>query len=206
MPGQAGGASWSGAAVDPTSGWLYVTSRTAPIVTKLNRPSPLVPLADRYVGQTRFLPGPQNLPLFKPPFGRVVAIDLNTGDHAWVVPLGEGPRKHPLLAALDLPRLGSPRRGFPLVTKTLLFAAQQGRQTGMRRAHDRPWVQVFTFASLEPALEVFDKRTGELLAQIGLPANASGALMTYMTRGRQYIVIPVGGASISAELVALSLP
>jgi glucose dehydrogenase len=206
MPGQAGGASWSGAAVDPATGWLYVTSRTVPIVTTLNRPSALVPLADRYVGRTQFLPGPERLPLFKPPFGRVVAIDLNTGDHAWTVPLGEGPRKHPLLAPLDLPRLGSPRRGFPLVTKTLLFAAQQGRQTGQRRAHDRPWVQIFTFAALEPTLEVFDKKTGELLAQIELPTNAHGALMTYMARGRQYIVIPVGGANIPAELVALSLP
>jgi len=206
MPGQAGGASWSGAAVDPATGWLYVTSRTLPIVTTLSRPSPLVPLADRYVGRTQFLPGPERLPLFKPPFGRVVAIDLNTGDHAWTVPLGEGPRKHPLLVPLDLPRLGSPRRGFPLVTKTLLFAAQQGRQTGVRRSHDRPWVQIFTFATLEPTLEVFDKKTGDLLAQIELPANAHGALMTYMARGRQYIVIPVGGANIPAELVALSLP
>ena len=207
MPGQAGGASWSGAAVDPATGWLYVTSRTVPIVTKLNRPHPLVPLADRYVGQTQFLPGPQGLPLFKPPFGRVVAIDLNTGDHAWTVPLGEGPRKHPSVAHLDLPRLGSPRRGFPLVTKTLLFAAQQGLQVGgQRRAHDRPWAQIFTFATLEPTLEVFDKQTGALRAQVELPANAHGALMTYMTRGRQYIVIPVGGAGIPAELVALSLP
>jgi quinoprotein glucose dehydrogenase len=71
---------------------------------------------------------------------------------------------------------------------------------------DRPWLQIFTFATLEPTLEVFDKKTGELRAQIELPANASGALVTYMVRGRQYIVIPVGGANISAELVALSLP
>jgi len=206
VPGQAGGASWSGAAVDAATGWLYVTSRTLPIVTKLNRPDPVIQLADRYVGQLQTLLGPERLPLFKPSFGRVVAIDLNTGDHAWTVPLGEGPRKHPLLAPLDLPRLGSPRRGFPLVTRTLLFAAQEGRPTGQRRAQDRPWVQVTTFATLEPTLEVFDKKTGELLAQIELPANAHGALMTYMVRGRQYIVIPVGGANLPAELVALSLP
>jgi len=65
---------------------------------------------------------------------------------------------------------------------------------------------VVTFATDEPTLQVFDKQTGELLAQIELPANAHGALMTYMVRGRQYIVIPVGGANLPAELVALSLP
>jgi quinoprotein glucose dehydrogenase len=158
------------------------------------------------VGIPQPLFGPQRLPLFKPPFGRLVAIDLNTGDHAWTVPLGEGPRRHPLLAPLGLPRLGSPRRGFPLVTGTLLFAAQEGRPTGVRRAHDRPWVQVWTYATVEPTLEVFDKTTGELLAQVELPGNAQGALMTYMVRGRQYIVVPVGGANLPAELVALGLP
>jgi quinoprotein glucose dehydrogenase len=206
MPGQAGGASWSGAAVDPATGWLYVTSRTLPIVTTLSRPDLPIPIADRYVGRFQPLFGPERLPLFKPPFGRVVAIDLNTGDHAWTVPLGEGPRNHPLLAPLNLPRLGWDRRGFALVTRTLLFAAQQGRLTGIRQAQDRPWVRIYTFATHEPTLEVFDKKTGALLAQIELPANAHGALMTYMVRGRQYIVIPVGGASLPAELVALSLP
>ena len=58
----------------------------------------------------------------------------------------------------------------------------------------------------EPTLEVFDKTTGALLARIELPANAQGALMTYMVRGRQYIVVPVGGANLPAELIALSLP
>jgi quinoprotein glucose dehydrogenase len=120
--------------------------------------------------------------------------------------LGEGPRQHPSLAALDLPRLGSIRRGFPLVTRTLLFAAQEGRVTGARWSKDRPWVRILTWASVEPTLEVFDKTTGALLARIELPANAQGALMTYMARGKQYIVVPVGGANLPAELVALSLP
>jgi quinoprotein glucose dehydrogenase len=206
VPGQGGGASWSGAAVDPTTGWLYVTSRTWPLVTRLNRPSPVLQLSDWFVGEPQPLFGPERLPIFKPPFGRVVAIDLNTGEQAWTVPLGEGPRKHPLLAPLDLPRLGSPRRGFPLVTRTLLFAAQEGRPTSVRRAQDRPWAQVWKYESLEPSLEVFDKKTGDLLARIELPANAQGALMTYMVRGTQYVVVPVGGAGIPAELVALSLP
>jgi quinoprotein glucose dehydrogenase len=135
-----------------------------------------------------------------------VAIDLNTGDHAWTVPLGEGPRNHPSLAHLNLPRLGSERRGFPLVTSTLLFAVQEGRARGLRQAHDRPWVRIFTWDVYEPTLQVFDKATGALIAQVELPANAQGALMTYMVRGRQYIVMPVGGANLPAELIALTLP
>jgi glucose dehydrogenase len=76
----------------------------------------------------------------------------------------------------------------------------------VRPPKDRAWTRIFTWAIYEPALEVFDKTTGALLARIELPANAQGALMTYMTRGRQYIVVPVGGANLPAELVALTLP
>jgi quinoprotein glucose dehydrogenase len=205
--GAAAGASWSGAALDPDTGRLYVTSRTLPFVVRLHRPKPPTPSAIHYSGD--FWPlavGPERLPLFKPPFGRIVAIDLNTGDHAWTAPLGEGPRAHPSLAHLNLPRLGSARRGFPLVTRTLLFAAQEGRVLALRPAQDRPWVRIFTWAVFEPTLQVFDKATGALLAQIELPANAQGALMTYMLRGRQYIVYPAGGANLPAELIALALP
>ena len=206
LPGQAGGPSWSGAAVDPATGWLYVTSRTLPLVTRLAPPATRVPIVDRYVGGFQPIDGPERLPLFKPPYGRIVAIDLNTGEHAWTVPLGEGPRSHPALAALDLPRLGSARRGFPLLTRTLLFAAQEGRPTSLRPGVDRPWTRIWTWANEDPSLEAFDKTTGALLARLELPANAHGALMTYMTRGRQYIVIPVGGANLPAELIALTLP
>lgn len=183
-----------------------MTSRTLPFVTALNRPGLPVPPGARYVADPQPLGGPDRLPLFKPPYGRIVAIDLNRGEHAWTVPLGEEPRRHPTLAGLDLPRLGSARRGFPLVTRTLLFAAQEGRVTGVRWARDRPWVRIFTWAPVEPTLEVFDKTTGALLARVELPANAQGALMTYMVRGKQYIVVPVGGANLPAELIALSLP
>jgi quinoprotein glucose dehydrogenase len=150
--------------------------------------------------------GPQGLPLFKPPFGRIVAIDMNTGDHVWTVPLGEGPRDHPTLASLNLPRLGAPMRGFPLLTRTLLFAAQEGRPAGMRQAQDHPWVPIWKYVKDDPTLEVFDKKNGDLLARIELPQNARGNLMTYEVNGKQYIVIPVGGANLPAELVALSLP
>jgi quinoprotein glucose dehydrogenase len=206
LPGIAGGASWSGAAVDPATGWLYVTSRTIPFVAKLSAPVWPNPAVDRYFADPESLWGPNDLPLFKPPYGRIVAIDLNTGEHAWTVPLGEGPRDHPRLAALNLPRLGSVRRGFPLLTSTLLFAAQEGRVVSVGPPKDRAYTRIFTWATVDPSLEVFDKTTGALLARIPLPANAQGNLMTYMVRGKQYIVMPVGGANLPAELIALALP
>src|SRR5207247_9399218 len=106
----------------------------------------------------------------------------------------------------NLPRLGWNRRGFPLVTRTLLCVAQQGRSISSRSAQDRPGVPIVTFATDEPALQVFDKTTGVLLAQIELPANASGALMTSVARGRQYTGLPVGRPNIPPGLVALGLP
>lgn len=62
------------------------------------------------------------------------------------------------------------------------------------------------FETRDPALSVFDKKTGDLIAEIELPTNATGAPMTYLSGGRQFIVVPVGGASIPAELIALALP
>jgi quinoprotein glucose dehydrogenase len=155
----------------------------------------------RYVGRIMQLDGPEGLPLVKPPYGRMTAIDMNTGNHAWVAPLGEGPRSHPLLRDLDLPMLGWPRRGFPLVTRTLLFVGQDARPAAQAR-RDRQR----TFEIHDAKLRAFDKATGRLLSELDLPANASGALMTYMARGKQFLVVPVGGSNIPAELVALSLP
>jgi quinoprotein glucose dehydrogenase len=206
VPGIGGGASWAGAAFDPDTGRLYVTSVTAPNVVRLSPPPAGSPIRDRYVGRSQRLTGPQGLPLVKPPWGRLTAIDLNAGEHAWAVPMGEGPRRHPLLEPLQLGRLGWSRRGFPLVTRTLLFVAQAGSAGPPRPAIDRPWVLVPRLVSDDPALQVFDKASGELIAKIALPENANGALMTYLAGGKQYVVVPIGGANLPAELVALSLP
>jgi quinoprotein glucose dehydrogenase len=203
LPGQSGGASWAGAAVDPATGWLYVTSRTFPIVTKLSRPGPILQLSDWYVGETQPLFGPERLPLFKPPFGRVVAIDLNTGDHAWTVPLGEGPRKHPLLAPLDLPRLGSPRRGFLLVTRTL--------PSRPRKAPDRCAERPIARGCRSGRSPAGAHARGVRQDDRG-PARADRAARECPRRphdlhgGDRHIVVPVGGANLPAELVALSLP
>ena len=205
IPGTTGGASWAGAAVNPESGVFYVTSVTAPeIVTLIPPKSP--DSFYRYGSETiDSLTGYQGLPVTKPPYGRVTAIDLNTGEHLWMSAVGDGPRNHPALAHLDLPRLGWARRNFLLLTKTLLFLAQEG---------DR-WIRGFTpvgtgveygTKSSDPYLRAFDPNSGELTAEILLPGNATGSPMTYTVGGKQFITIPIGGASQPAELVALSLP
>ena len=193
VPGVGGGASWAGAAFDPDTGRLFVPSITAPNVVTLS-PPPAGSIKDRYVGRLQGLQGPHGLPLFKPPFGRLTAIDLIRGEHVWMVPVGEGPRHHPLLAPLQLGRLGWSRRSFPLATRTLLFVAQMGPAPGTQPASEGPGV------------EVFDKTSGELIAKVELPANATGALMTYLAGDKQYVVVPIGGRGRPAELIALSLP
>src|SRR6266850_8019999 len=206
VPGIGGGASWAGAAFDPDTGRLYVTSVTSPNVVSLSAPPAGSSIRDRYVGRSQRLTGPQGLPLLKPPFGRLTVIDLNTGEHAWVIPVGEGPRRHPLLEPLQLGRLGWNRRSFPLVTRTLLFVAQAGASGPPQPARDHPWVLTPKLVSDDAALQVFDKASGDLITKIALPENATGALMTYSAGGKQYIIVPVGGANLPAELVALSLP
>ena len=124
LPGWVGGADWNGAAFDPETQILYVPSITAPIVAALVEPEPDASNF-RYVrGAARNVVGPQGLPLVKPPWGRITAIDLNRGEHVWMVPNGEGPRDHEALQGLDLPRLGIPGRPAPLLTKTLLFIGE----------------------------------------------------------------------------------
>ena len=141
--------------------------------------------------------GPQGLPLVKPPWGRITAIDLNTGDHRWTVANGETPdyiRNHPALKGIDLSNGGKPSRSLLMVTKTLLFAPEGNNL----------WVT--------PAggggnlLRILDKASGKLIHQMPLPAMATGVPMTYMVNDRQYVVLAVGAAGVPAELIALALP
>ena len=108
LPGTLGGASWAGAAVDPARGVLYVPSISGPVILKV-RKSEGIHAAYAYTGLLQFGPdGPEGLPLVKPPYGRVTAIDLNTGEHLWMRPIGNGPRNHPALQHLNLPRWVGP--------------------------------------------------------------------------------------------------
>jgi quinoprotein glucose dehydrogenase len=204
LPGPGGGASWSGAAFDPDTGWLYVPSYTGPFTITLFKPDPAESPA-RIAGRLQYLFGPRKLFLTKPPYGRMTAIDLTTGEHRWMVPVGDGPRNHPALKDLQLPPLGWPFRTHTLLTKTLLFGGQEGRVTRVQESR-RGFALEFTLETFEPKLRAFDKATGALVGEIALPANANGAPMTYMAGGRQYIVVAVGGANVPAELVALRLP
>jgi glucose dehydrogenase len=206
LPGAGGGASWAGASFDPESGILYVPSITAPWTIPLGpQPDPPNSYAARVTGTPRWrASGPLGLPLTKPPYGRVTAVDLASGEHVWMSPMGDGPRLHPALKALSLPRLGWDSRGFVLVTKTLLLVAQEGERKPPRQSASRTSV-VFEYEPRDPALQVFDKRTGELITKVPLPNNALGSPMTYAVGGKQYIVVAVGGANHPAELVALAL-
>ena len=190
-PGSSAG-SWSGAAVDPETGILYVPSSVSYGVKQLITPEdPDATL--RYVeARPSARPQmPQGLPLFKPPYSRMTAIDMNTGEHVWMKPMGNGDRIRnlPLLRDLDLPPLGGDStRAGPLLTKTLLIYALT---TG--GANDGP------------RLVAFDKVSGDELASADLPGGAIGAPMTYMVDGTQYIAVTVGGSRVP-ELIALALP
>ncbi len=203
MPGFIGGASWAGAAVDPDRGILYVPSVTLPTVLSLGKPAG--PSAYAYqVGFNAHPEGPQGLPFTQPPYGRVTAIDLNTGEHLWVTPMGEGPRNHPALKGLNLPNLGWPFRTFVLKTPSLLLAAQEGPWS-LRGISRRGNAIIVGSEDKAPTLRALDPATGAILGEIPIPGNASGGLMTYLAGGEQYIAIPHGGASQRAGIVALKL-
>ena len=195
VPGWVGGASWAGAAADPETGLLYVPSVTNPMWLDLRKPTGPGANLDLKIGESGYrVPGPRGLPLLKPPYGRITAIDLNTGRHAWMIPHGEGPRNHPALRGLHPGPLGSFHRGYVLVTKTLLLGIKEGSWFN-EEAPSEP-----------PKLRAFDKSTGRLIAEVDIPGCATGAPITYMAGGRQYIAVPTGGQSQPAKLFALRLP
>ncbi|MBT6887193.1 MAG: pyrroloquinoline quinone-dependent dehydrogenase [Gemmatimonadales bacterium] len=194
MPGWVGGANWGGAAVDSETGMLFVPSVTSPNVTALVEPNP--DSADfRYIrGLPREVPMPQGLPLLKPPYGRITAIDMNTGDHDWMVANGPGPLDHPALEGLDLPWLGQRGRPAPLLTKSLLFLGE-----GSEGA-----LSILPIAGGK-AFRAWDKESGKVVWEIELDAGTSGAPMTYLADGRQYIVVAIGDTETPGRLVALAL-
>jgi quinoprotein glucose dehydrogenase len=196
MPGWVGGANWGGAAVDPETGVLYVPSVTSPNVTALV-PPPLPDSSDhRYIrGLPREVPMPGGLPLLKPPYGRITAIDMNTGEHVWMRPNGPGPRDHPAIADLQLSWLGQRGRPAPLLTRTLLFLGE-GTEDAL---------SILPLAGGK-AFRAWDKATGDVVWEMMLDAGTSGAPMTYLADGRQFIVVAIGDRNTSGRLVALALP
>ena len=138
----------------------------------------------------------QGLPLIKPPWGRITAIDLDRGEIVWQIPHGEtadNVRNHPALQGLNIPRTGRLGRLGTLVTNTLVVAGDGGAFTtgsGARGA----------------MLRAYDKSTGREIGAVYMPAPQTGSPMTYLLDGRQYLVVAVSGAGHSGELLAFSLP
>ena len=192
-PSVGGGANWSGAAVDPETGVLYVPSVNAYSTIGISAPEPHEQQSTLNYIRRSLSAGPvmpRGLPLWKPPYSRMTAIDMNTGDHAWMTPTGNGDRirNHPMLRDLALPPLGGDAgRTGSLLTRTLLIhALVAGGSDG------------------GPRLVAYDKATGAELASLDLPGGARGAPLTDLLDGRQHIALTVGGEV--SGLVAFRLP
>ena len=199
LPGVYGGSNWNNGAFDPETGMYYAISHTLPWVYDLVKPTDPKATMDYAIDvgrgpSTRHtdIKGPQGLPLTKPPYGRITAYDMNKGDKVWTVANGDGPRNHPLLKDLNLPPLGIPGRPAPLLTKTLLFIGEGSDAVFSSAGGDK--------------FRGYDKATGQVVWETDLPAGTTGAPMTYMANGQQYIVVPVGSKAHDAEWVAFSLP
>jgi glucose dehydrogenase len=147
-------------------------------------------------GEPKLALSVQGLPLLKPPYGSISAIDMNRGEILWRVAHGETPddiRNHPLLKGLDIPRTGQAGSPGTLVTRTLLIAGERLYTTTPS-------------GELGAMLRAYDKATGREVGAVYMPAPQSGSPMTYLHNGEQYIVVAVSGAQYSGELLAFKLP
>jgi quinoprotein glucose dehydrogenase len=209
LPGVLGASGWGGGAFDPETGVLYVPSRTTPSLLQLGAVDPKVAnVGYRPTGGTLGLPGMfvDGLPLFKPPYTRVTAFDMNRGERLWIQPLGNGPRNHPLLKDLNLPPLGEISEGqSALVTKTLLFVTVWRRTRDGRVPLVPPWAPHGDPDADRKILYVFDKQSGQLLREMDLPGRAAASPLSFLYRGKQYLAMAVGGNE-DAAVVALAVP
>jgi glucose dehydrogenase len=194
VPGSWGSGNWNTGAFDPETGFYYAFSHEIPRVYRVAKATDADAEMD-FWSPNRDAPYIDGLPLIKPPYGRIVAIDLNRGEHVWTAVNGDGPRNHPLLKGLNLPPLGTASRPTALVTKTLLFIGDGSNTFG--GVHPSMWGRKF---------RAYDKATGTVIWETELPAGTTGGPMTYLARGKQYIVVPIGGREEPAEWVALGLP
>ena len=139
------------------------------------------------------------MPLVKPPYGSITAIDLNSGEHLWRTAVGKGPVDHPALKGLDLPDMGWSNRTFVLATPNLLLATSEDPHGLADAGEDY-------FVDRDAYLRAYDLASGEEMGRVELPRNAYGAPMSYTAGGRQYVVVPVGRSGRPPELVALAIP
>ena len=192
---------WPGGSYDPESHILYVHASTGIVANGL---VPGDPKRTEFSWVSGMLAPPgtgglnvQGLPLLKPPYGSIVAIDMNKGEILWKIANAETPdnlRNHPALKGLNIPRTGRAANTIGiLVTKTLLVAGEPGTFTmpdGRRGA----------------MLRAYDKSSGKEVGSVYIPAGQTGTPMTYMLNGKQYIVVAIGSQSSPSELLAFRLP
>ncbi len=192
LPSSVGGANWEGGAYDPTTGLLFVPSMTWAVLMQLVHDPEASDI--RYISSRERPPEVMGLPLIKPPWGRITAIDLVSGEHRWMMANGDTPESvatNPALAGVELPRTGKPSRAGLVVTDTLLFAGEGFANFGLPG---------------DPVFRAYDKQTGEIVAEIELPATQASPPSSYRANGRQFIVMTVTDRQSPAELVALALP
>ena len=187
LPSSIGGSNWESGVLDPETGFLYIGSMTNPSVLAL------VEGEDRsdmdYIAGGGRAQVARGVSIVKPPWGRITAIDLTTGEHAWMIANGDTPSHVAEALGLDpadLPRTGKASRAGLMVTRTLLFAGES--------------------MSGDPILRAHDKATGEIIAELELPNAQGGLPMSYMHEGKQYVLVAVGGGGEPAEIVAFALP
>jgi quinoprotein glucose dehydrogenase len=196
-----GGTNWAGGSFDPQSHIYYVFSQR--VAGSLGLVPPGAGESDvKYFVGTVHESGHafhrltvQGLPLVKPPYGRISAINLDTGEIVWQVAHGETPdeiRNSPALKGLAIPRTGRPGVIGVLTTKTLVIAGEGG---------------VFTNAAGRQGalLRAYDKATGKDAGAVYMPSGQTGSPMTYMLNGKQYIVLAIGGQGYPGELLAFRL-
>jgi len=215
VPSTIGGANWAGGAFDPETNMLFIPSST--VVSPLGLVVPAEEqsdmnyfrgmMTDPALGAVNNAgnrePTVRGLPLIKPPYGRITAYDMNSGNIVWQVPYGSTPEaieNHPALEGLDIPPTGRTNRGGMFVTPTLAIAGEWGRD-GSRFAFDSTTPQ-----GPGAMLQAYDKATGQIVGEVYMPAPQTGGPMTYMHEGRQFIVVPVGAGGFGSELVAFALP
>ena len=211
LPNTWGAGNWNTGAFDPETGMYFAVS-----YTKTDNLG-IAPTTSDSATMTHTIaqgspnaPAIQGLPLVKPPYGRVTALNMNTGELEWSVANGDGPRDHPLLRDLDLPPLGIPNRPAPLVTKSLLFVGEGsdavvGTVPGGGGAYDGPdtgYDESWRWGTL---FRAYDKSTGATVFEIDLAAGTTGAPMTYLHEGKQYIVVAVSSRATEPEWIALGL-
>ena len=197
VPGAGGGANFPGASMDPETQILYIPSVTRPTGMSLIEP-PEGTSDWPYVIRYDRSQGPQGLPLLKPPYRRITAINLNTGDHEWQIPLGKGPTDHPAISHLNLGDLGSVfndvvAEGGLLVTKSLVISYLAAKdEIGPEETGS--------------ILVAFDKQSGIKTGELLVDQRLHGPVMSYEHEGKQFIAVAGGGRDKDDELLVFALP